>query len=261
MQLTTSRSLGIGTALFGLLAASAPAWAGSTTLLAQTDPNNPSSFALNFVDFGFVTTSAITSTFYELEFDPDAGTARFLDYYQTAEPLILPGDISTGDLQIAILPGSSSGTYDSATGQFTTSEYYEIHFTGDLSAYGLTSPVYLPSTSVGTVSFSDGVRGGITMDWSGNGTLNGPGGPLDFAYVCNVSTIFEADTGCPLDGCAAGDVDRDCDVDLDDLSTLLNSFGARGPEVLRSAGDMNYDGAIDLIDLSNVLAAYGADCN
>ncbi len=261
MRNRISRCLGLAAALCGLLAGGAVVRAESTTLLAVTDPNNPSSFSLNFVDFGFVTTSNITSTVYELEFDPNAGTARFLDYYQVAEPLVLPGDISTGDLQIAVVPGSSTGSFDAASGVFTTTEYYEIHFTGDLSAYGLTSPVYLPSTSVGTVSFSDGVRGGITMDWSGNGTLNGPGGPLDFAYTCNVSTVFEADLGCPQDGCAGGDVDRDCDVDLDDLSTLLNGFGTRGPEVLRANGDMNYDGAIDLIDLSNVLAAYGADCN
>lgn len=237
--------------------------ADGVKLLAQTDPDNPGSFVLEFTDFGYVASAIITSTEYELEVDADAGTARFLDYYQTAEALELPGGFDTGPLQIGIVPFSSSGTYDSGTGQFTTSEFYVIEFTGDLSAFGLTSPVYLPGASGGTVTFDGSASGHIASTWDGEGTLNNPSdpnNPLDFTYACQVGTEFTVEAGCTQSGCEGGDVNRDCLVDLDDLSIVLASFGEAGVAVTRAGGDLNYDGVVDLADLSAVLVLFANDC-
>lgn len=63
----------------------------------------------------------------------------------------------------------------------------------------------------------------------------------------------------PLAPCP-GDVDRDRDVDLTDLSILLAHFGMSGG-ASESSGDMNGDGDVGLTDLSILLANFGAQCD
>ena len=158
-------------------------------IFTNEDPASPGSFQLTFTGLGFETTSGITSTQFMLEIDHLQGTARFVEYLQHVEPLILPGGISTGDITVKIVGGSSSGTYDPLTRTFITSEQYEVHFTGDLSAFGLTSPVVLPSSSAGVIS----TAGKVTMEWEGTGQLanpQNPSNPLDFAYRCQVNNVF-----------------------------------------------------------------------
>ena len=57
----------------------------------------------------------------------------------------------------------------------------------------------------------------------------------------------------------AGDLDLDCDVDLDDLAALLAGFGAAGG-AFHSQGDTDWDADVDLSDLARVLADLGAVC-
>lgn len=165
------------------------------SILTNEDPASPGSFSLSFGDLGFETSSGITSTQYTLRVDHRLGTARFVEYLQHVEPLILPGGISTGDITVEIVEGSSAGTYEPLTRTFTTSELYAVHFTGDLSAYGLTSPVVLPSSSGGAISIDSVQGGGVTMDWEGTGELGNPFDPpntLTFEYRCQVNTVYPA---------------------------------------------------------------------
>lgn len=190
---STARSMSACAALVGL-AAVASAQAGPLSIVTNENPASPGAFTLNFGDFGIVTSSNITSTTYELSVDPVDGTARFVSYLQHVQPLALPGGISTGDITVQIVDGSSSGTFDPFTRTFTTTELYEIHFTGDLSAFGLTSPVHLPSSSVGELAVDALAGGAVTMDWSGFGQLANPFDPttpLSFTYRCAVNTLFE----------------------------------------------------------------------
>jgi len=185
------------TAVFaGAMIAAATAQAQVQVLTATEDPAKESSFTLTFTDFQLDSSANIISTDFDLEIDADAGTARFTSYLQEIEPLTLPGPtqegISTGDLTVRIVPGSSSGTYNPNTGEFSTSEQYEISFTGDLSAFGITSPVTLPSSSTGTVVNQNGSRT-IEMSWAGVGQLANPlqpGTPLNFNYTCRVNTVY-----------------------------------------------------------------------
>lgn len=57
----------------------------------------------------------------------------------------------------------------------------------------------------------------------------------------------------------AGDLDHDRDVDLDDLSTLLASFGTTSGATWER-GDADGDGDIDLSDLSLLLSQFGWSC-
>jgi len=176
----------------GALLFAADANAETRSLVAEANPGVPSYFTLDFGEFGGRTSAFSGVTDMELQVDPDAGTARFAHYYQEVDPLTLPGGFSTGNLTIEIVEGSSTGTYDYLTGEFTTSETYLVHFEGDLSAFGLVSPVELPSQSVGTVQF-DGTDGAILLDWDGAGTLVNPFDPLDFidfSYFCTLSAQF-----------------------------------------------------------------------
>jgi hypothetical protein len=237
----------------GLLAASAVS-ADSLLLRAENDPANVSFFTLDFGKFGGETSAVITSTQYVLKIDPDAHTARFVQYHQELDPLMLPGGISTGDLTIEIVPDTSSGTYDPATGEFTTSEFYAIHFTGNLKPFGLTSPIFLPSDSNGTVRFDGALNGTIQMVWNGAGELqnpNNPNEPISFEYACTVNTLFDV-PGCGLNA----DLDGDGQVALGDLGILLNSFGCTS----NCSGDLDGDDDTDLADLGLLLADFGAAC-
>jgi hypothetical protein len=173
-----------------LLAANAQA--ETYSLVAGANPAVPSYFTLDFGEFGGRTSAFSGVTDMELEVDPQAGTARFVHYYQEVDPLTLPGGFSTGNLTIEIIEGSSTGSYDTFTGEFITSEIYLVHFEGDLSAFGLESPVELPSESAGTVVFV-GTDGEIVMEWNGAGSLLNPFDPLqfiDFTYFCTLSAQF-----------------------------------------------------------------------
>ena len=65
---------------------------------------------------------------------------------------------------------------------------------------------------------------------------------------------------CPNAGCDDGgidaDFDGDCDVDLQDLATLLAQFGASGSLSADTDGDQD----VDLSDLANVLSRFGNVC-
>ncbi len=183
-------------ALVGLAAAaSAQSHASPLSIVTNENPAEPGAFTLDFVDLGFIARSNITSTTYELSVDPIHGTAHFESYLQHVQPLVLPGGISTGDITVEIVEGSSTGSFDPFTRTFTTSEMYAVHFTGDLSAFGLTSPVLLPSSSTGGLAVDPVEGGAVTMNWNGSGELSNPfdpSTPITFTYVCAVNTLFPA---------------------------------------------------------------------
>ena len=62
----------------------------------------------------------------------------------------------------------------------------------------------------------------------------------------------------PNDLSDSGNIDRDGDVDLADLSILLANLGATsvGP----TDGDADGDGAVGIQDLAIVLAQFGSSC-
>ena len=160
---------------------------------ANDDPANPSAFTLDFGAGLGRTTAGITRTTYQIAVDQTNGTARFVSYNQEIDPLILPGGFSTGNLIVQVVPGSSSGSFNAATGEFNTSEIYAIFFEGDLSAFQLESPVLLPSNSNGTINFGRARNGNIQLDWFGGSELINPFDPtsfIQFTYVCNVNTVF-----------------------------------------------------------------------
>ncbi len=180
------------------LAVSTFAWtagakAESVAVITAENPAQPGAFSLNFGVFGGVASSMITSTNYELDVDPRLGTARFVNYLQHVEPLTLPGGFNTGAITVEVVADSSTGVYDPLTGVFTTTELYAVHFEGDLSAFNLTSPVLLSSSSTGTLVLDRTVGGEVRMNWNGQGELANPFDPLGsipFSYVCEVNTLF-----------------------------------------------------------------------
>ncbi|MCH7812577.1 MAG: hypothetical protein IID40_01020 [Planctomycetes bacterium] len=176
----------------GLLVAT-PAVAATVTVDNEQDPNQVSSFTLDFGDPSLVTTALITQTDYTIELATDILEAYFVNYQQDVDPLILPGEFSTGAIHIEIVDGSSVGTIDLLNREFATADLYAIHFEGDLSAFGLESPVLLPGASTGTISFDADGKGYISMAWDGQSELQNPGDPsqpIVFTYTCAVNTTF-----------------------------------------------------------------------
>jgi hypothetical protein len=68
--------------------------------------------------------------------------------------------------------------------------------------------------------------------------------------------VCDGSSGCEP-GCAE-DINRDCAVDVSDLSLLLSHFGETG---LGIAGDIQQDGRVDVADLAMLLAAFGIHCD
>jgi len=177
-----------------LMGGKAPA--GEVLMANAQHPTLDSSFTLDFGIYGGPRSANISITDFDLEVDPSAGTARFVNYYQEIEPLELPGGISTGDITVTITQ-SLGGSFDRATGEFVTTDDYAVSFTADLSVYGLTSPVILRSTSAGTVRF-DTVSLGVTrMAWEGGGALDNPvtgeRESIPFNYTCTVNGAFSSE--------------------------------------------------------------------
>lgn len=184
--------------LFSLVCASGALVAWGEPLLLPATIDTRAGFESTFTfDFGggFLETAYISNTEFVLQVDAEAapgGAAEFKSYYQEVDSINLPDPmggadpIPTGALTIEILPGTSGvGSYDPATGQFTTSEVYRIHFAGDLSAYGLTDGfVDLPSASAGTITL-DEATGSIQQVWQGEYTF--PGSNVALTYQCEVN--------------------------------------------------------------------------
>lgn len=140
--------------------------------------------------------SYISNTNYTLQVNDQpqrSGTAQFLNYYQNVAPLTLPdgqgGYVNTGDLTVEIEPGTSGiGSYDVATGVFTTSETYKITYTGDLTSIGLQNGgfVEFSSVSTGVITFDPHIPGQGTINQHWSGTYD----PLGIDYSCQVYATF-----------------------------------------------------------------------
>jgi len=240
-KILNSRGLA-AVAIVGAIAVSSVR-AEQRALQATHDGTQTNEFSFIFGEEpGQRSTAQITATNFELQVDPIGGGARFVRYDQAIDPLTLPGGFSTGDITVQIVPGSSSGTYNVETGEFQTTELYEISFTGDLSPLGLISPVILPSASAGTVNGDD--NGAIQLLW---GDENVQIGAIMFSYTCEVNALFDA--------ALVGDLDRDDDVDLTDFAAFQQCFGgAFNPPAANCVdpvfADSDGDGDVDAADFA-----------
>jgi len=226
-------------AAFALLAglAGVPAWGAPLRVQALQDQRVESSFALDFgPGGGGVASARISDTAFELEIDGLNQTARFVNYNQNIAAILLPGGLDTGAIHVEVVPNSSSGTYNRTTGEFTTSELYSIEFEGNLEAFGLVSPVVLPSQSVGIVDMEAGTIGRVTMNWAGTTNV-----PFDISYIC---TLFASFASTPASF-----------VEVDMMQLLLN---ADMSEALRDTLKSYLELTIGYFNAANNRAA--ADC-
>jgi hypothetical protein len=182
-----SSSLRVFAVAVCLSATGSIAQASIISLNASHDPTQPNAFTLDFGQFGGESSAQISNTDFTLDVDADSGTAGFVSYFQSIQSIMLPGNVPTGAITVSIVPGTSSGTFDSATGNFTTTESYSITFENDLSMFGLTSPVIMPSTSTGNIDFS---KSRIAQNWSGTGFIGQAPDIIPFNYACVVNTTF-----------------------------------------------------------------------
>ncbi|MEK6674249.1 MAG: hypothetical protein AABZ47_01185 [Planctomycetota bacterium] len=234
------------TTLCMALAASA-ARAEVTYAVANQDPQAESAFSLNFGVFGGVSSATITQTNFLLELDT-LGGAKLVDYHQSVEPLTLPGGFDTGPIRVEVTK-NTGGTYDETTGEFTSNDVYAIYFEGDLSAFGLESPVHLPGDSSGIVTFDGEQTGSVQMEWRGESALPNPFDPgtyFDFTYACHVESLFAVPS--------AGDVDGDTDVDLKDVASFMNCLsGQVGFSTPRCVlADADNSGTVEMDDFSAI---------
>lgn len=243
-----------GCAAVALVAATASA--EPQIFRATEDPFQISQFTLDFgILFGGETSAQISTTDFEIEVDEVAGTARFVSYHQAIAPLTLPGGISTGNIIVEIVPGSSQGVFDPETQTFLTTEDYAISFEGDLSAFDLESPVILPSTSTGALVRdarpSTARLGSVNMVWDGASFFADPTGNferIDFTYTCQVNTFYSSAGPGLLTAIARTLVDSAL-ADQNLASTLMSVLG-EGSDALAAGSTRDARDAFnDFIDI------------
>lgn len=122
------------------------------------------------------------------------------------------------------------------------------------------------------VAFAAPARAAIDLSWytiDGGGGFSAGGafevrgtiGQPDAGYMSGgrfefVGGFWGASMGSVAPPCP-GDLDRDNDVDIGDLSILLSQFGSFG---FGLAGDLDQDGDVDIADLSTLLSNFGVIC-
>ncbi len=123
-----------------------------------------------------------------------------------------------------------------------------IYFIGE-TAVGFTKPIPISLTDSGNQGTSIAVNdcGKIVVTYS----ISGFDPVQDVVFADIFAATAHAAELLP------GDLDADGDVDLVDLSTLLNAFGSTGSGL---PGDLDHDGDVDLIDLSTLLGHFGTSC-
>jgi hypothetical protein len=220
-----------------------------TFLIAWDTVDHPGSFTLDFVDIGVQSAGDITRTQQALRIDGDTGLVSFIHYDQDVNELILPGGISTGAMRVEILE-STGVSYDPNTGEFETDDLYAVHFEGDLSAFGITSPFVMPGASSGVIEYADKDGGHIVMAWEGEGFLPNPQDPerpLRFTYTCDMNNNFS--------NFQEADFFADADVDLGDYAFFQGCFGgadASYDDPHCELADFDFDGDVDLDDFDVV---------
>jgi len=181
--------------------ATTPAMATISFINATLDTGLESSFTLDFLgaDFGdglsSVRSGLITTHHMGLALDDVAGTALLNYYDQDVDPIVLPTGINTGPITVGVVPGTQSSVSFSPLGgnvyAFETSEFYEIGFTADLSAFGISgTSAFLPGGAIGVIDYDNQT---ISMAWSGSGVLLHPtiqGQFIPFQYECAVNAVF-----------------------------------------------------------------------
>lgn len=247
----TYRLLSIGV-LAGMAVA---AVADDQFLITEQDTGVRSFFTLDFGKFG-QTQGEVSDTRFLFRIDRTNNTAGFITYNQNIDSLTLPGGFETGDIHVTIVPGSSTGTFNPDTGEFETQEDYLVFFEGDLSKFGITSPILLPSASSGTITFDDPRSGGVTQVWEGEGELQNPFDPTDpliFTYTCTVESDHNQ-----VD---RGDLNCDGAVNAFDIEPFLLAMNdpagyAEMFDVCDTVmGDFDQSGIVDQLDIEAFLEA------
>jgi hypothetical protein len=114
----------------------------------------------------------------------------------------------------------------------------------------------------GQVLVDDGrIMGATTNSLSINPAQLSDGGRYEL-YVTNDCSyaVAPARVNVATPGCV-GDLDRNCEVQMADLSLLLAHFGdGPDPPAPPEAGDSDADGDVDLSDLARLLSRFGSLC-
>ena len=168
-----------------------------------------------------------------------------------------PKDVAfSGDSSILLVAHGTDATVrsfliDSESGDLTyTGQSFDVGLQGSLGDVAVLDELMLVTDNTTAIDNRMGLYA-FTLHPDGSFTQNGP--------IVSTQGIAprEIAVWSPAGGCT-GDLDGDNDVDLTDLSTLLNNFGT--PGATPDQGDLDGDGDVDLIDLSILLAHFGTTC-
>ncbi len=169
---------------------------------------------------------------------------------------VAPTGDYNGDGYVDVLigaPNDGAGIVFEFLGPFDGNSNY--YLTTDLAEWWYSSPF--------PADFDFGEKVGALTDIDGDGIsdvrirswfIDDSGYEADRTYIISGATgncRFVVTGNDPFDPWpeVIGDVDGDCDVDLDDIQVIENNLGISGPDLSIYSGDVNGDHVVDTVDL------------
>jgi len=144
---------------------------------------------------------------------------------------------------------------DARTGQLTATGYlFDVGLQGSLGDQVIMDGRLLVTDNTTAI---DGIMGLYSFDAPADGSLSMNGNIVDTQGYGprEIAVWIPPAVPCP------GDTDGDLDVDLDDLTRLLQTYGlCDGDPGYDPATDLDSSGCIDLDDLTLLLQVFGAEC-
>jgi len=108
-------------------------------------------------------------------------------------------------------------------------------------------------------TLDEGAEAGETITFTIQGQAATALGPDEPVWTSSGERLHVELAG---EGALLGDLDGDCDVDIDDVSLVKAAWRCQtGDECYERRCDMNHDDRIDVVDIMNVVAHWNATCS
>jgi hypothetical protein len=187
-------------------------------------------------------------------YDPETGRSTFTDDTGGWLPDELVGKFVNPDIEVQY--GELPIVANSATTITVPGDFAALGAVG--ASYGVRDYHLLPGSPCIDAGDNTAVPSEIPIDFDGSPRFLDDPGMTDIGYPPEGEPFVDLGAFEFQGQTCFGDLDRDRDIDLADLATLLANYDS--VETVYPDGDLDRDEDVDLADLAALLAEYGTSC-